>query len=297
MDPMRIEDSLEIIADGGGYGVDEGAVVSVGGFGGAEGRLAVADAPGGRDTELIGDIPGQVSVGAADSDADEMPVGIGNGGAEVVVGNRVFTEHVAGADMVVVFEVAGGSEFVDKTRFPVEGHFLAGAIFGFDGNAVEYVPVGPVEVEFDVPGLGGSKRVADDCDFREGVFGFDVGFHSGDRHFSFEVKGGAASVGQAKGVGGGGLPEDSEDVTSGDIIAFQPDFVDQRVRVTASQVGGAVVDGGAGGQGEGGGRFPGDDWAEAEVAEAGFGGDRAEGGVVAPVVFQSEGNVRGESES
>ena len=96
-----------------------------------------------------------------------------------MVGHGTLHVGVAGADVPAILEVACGTEFPDEGGFPVEivrwgGSENAGQVF--DGEIVDAIPVGPIDVEFDVPVFIRTIGVAKYNRFREGEIGFGVVF-------------------------------------------------------------------------------------------------------------------------
>src|SRR5690606_13185642 len=94
------------------HGVDLGFIIPVGCF--SCGRLAPANLARRGVAELIGHVPMDPLVGPSEAGADEVPVRVGNGRVEMLVGDRVFAEHVSGADAVAAIEKTGRAELVNE---------------------------------------------------------------------------------------------------------------------------------------------------------------------------------------
>ena len=93
--------------------------------------------------------------------AENMPVRIGYRRTEAGFRDGILTVDVTAAQTEPVFKLISTTEFVEETRFPIEGNARAENV-GLQIHRVQSVPIRPVNVDLEIPVGGGPKRPSGD---------------------------------------------------------------------------------------------------------------------------------------
>ena len=115
-----------------------------------EGDIACHDTPA-VVGEVVTERPTEALAAMAEAQAQRVQIGVGIERREGPVGHRVLTGDVAGAQVVAVNELAGDAEFMHQAEFVAERGNLVADEGADEERIVHRIPVGPVEIEFEVP--------------------------------------------------------------------------------------------------------------------------------------------------
>jgi len=278
-------------------GLVEGFVAAVRGLAAGPGRAARDGASVAVGGEVVGDGPIPAFAFVAEADAAEVQVAVGDDGVVGAVGRRIFAVEVAGADPVVVREFAGDAEFIHEARGVVQnegGQRNGGAL---KSDLIDVVPIGPVQVEFEIPIGRGPDGHAEDGELgvADGAAGGGArrGADEGGVALVFDF-GGGAIVGAERNVFAR-LPHHAGVEAEVGSVAAKIEAA-AREGEGAAKFGLGIIDGGADADGKCFGRLPGDDGVDGGVEDFAIVREGVEGIDRAPIEAEAVRGVDAEAE-
>src|SRR2546421_3700861 len=198
-------------------------------------RRRIVDTSRGAVSKLISCVPTQFLVGLAQANAENVPVGVGDGWSESGIRHGVFTVNIAGARAVTVPQVVRAAELVEPARTPVERQRREVATRSLQDHCVQTFPIGPVNVDFKIPIGRRPERPTRDNVVRKMKSGARFGARHEPRilHMAGKVQGRITMVTDAEGMLGKGLPQNPNVIADVRVVAFEHKLIRERGRKKA----------------------------------------------------------------